>query len=103
MAIAWVDMCRPSATRASEPKAMPPPISSTIIAEHRAMTAQALRSLLAWPAPRNTCECSSCSPAASAVTLAVSLAGGLTLTVHDVDELVGGPGPGHLHAGGAPP
>src|SRR2546430_9327338 len=97
-------MCRPSATRAREPKAIPPPISSTIIAEHRAMTAQALRSLLAWPAPRNTCECCSCSPTASAVALAVSLAGGLTcrrshlqaisleVAIHDVDQLIRGRG-----------
>src|SRR5580700_7598920 len=80
--MAWVDMCRPSATNASEPKAIPPTISSTIIAEHRAMTAHALRSFLTWPAPRKTCECS------SAVTLAVSP----EVALHDVDEFVRGLG-----------
>src|ERR1700724_513533 len=82
IAIAWVDMCRPSATSASEPKAIPPPISSTIIAEHSQMTAHARRSFLTWPAPRKMCECS------SAVTLAVSL----EVALHDVDEFVGGLG-----------
>src|ERR1700732_3584550 len=82
-------MCRPSATNAREPKAIPPPISTTIIAEHSTMTAHARRSFLAWPAPRKTCECPSSSrTAVSAVTLAVSL----EVALHDVDEFVRGLG-----------
>src|ERR1700676_2521459 len=59
MAPACVDMCKPSATSANEPYKLPPTISTTIIAPHRTITAQVLRSFFSCPVPRKTCVCPS--------------------------------------------
>src|SRR6266478_9956949 len=59
MAPACVDMCKPSATSANEPYKLPPTISTTIIAPHRTITAQVLRSFFSCPVPRKTCVCTS--------------------------------------------
>src|ERR1700727_2949762 len=58
-------MCRPSATSAIDPNSSPPMISAAIIAPHRMMTAQVLRSLRSWSVARKTWLCP-CSPAPGA-------------------------------------
>src|SRR6478752_5608447 len=50
-------MCQPSATSAMEPKAVPAPISTTIITVVSAITSQTRRSLRRWSAPRKTWSC----------------------------------------------
>src|SRR5579862_4667763 len=93
MARTWLAMCKPSATRASEPKTAPPPISSTIIAAHSPITAQVLRSLPACPAPRNTWLWPpSIGLSASWLEFSLRLMGDLRLfqiAVDDVDQLFG--------------
>jgi len=49
---AWVDICRPSAIRAMEPKSRPPAISTTMKTPQRPMTNQVRRSLRAWSGAR---------------------------------------------------
>src|SRR5450432_3254205 len=83
--MACVDMCRPSATSAREPKAMPPPISISIIAEQSPITAHALRSFFECPAPRKTCACPSSQCALPAGVTKTSL---LEVAVDDIDQFV---------------
>src|SRR5882724_9583839 len=52
-------MCKPSATSANEPYKVPPTISTSIIALHKTITAQVLRSFCSCPAPRKTWLCPS--------------------------------------------
>lgn len=52
--MACVDMCSPSAIKATEPNTEPPIISTAIITPHKAITVHALRSLRACPAPGKT-------------------------------------------------
>src|SRR5882757_3182968 len=78
-------MCRPSATSAKEPNRLPPTISRSIIALHNPMTAQVLRSLLSWPAPRKMWSC----PAPNAASLKSLILALLEIAMDDFDKLLG--------------
>ena len=64
---ACVDMCKPSAMRASDPNSAPPMISATIMIVQSAITAQVRRSALSWSGPRKTWLCGTKRSIVSAV------------------------------------
>ncbi|CAG9268140.1 hypothetical protein PUN4_550184 [Paraburkholderia unamae] len=84
IAPACVDMCRPSATSASEPKRLPPTISATIIALHSAITIHVLRSLSSWAAPRKIWSCPAPKAASSNLLMFLSL----EVAVDNFDQLL---------------
>src|SRR5580692_9687558 len=86
MAPACVDICRPSATSASEPNRLPPTISTTIMTPHNAITPQVLRSFFSWPAPRKTWLW----PSRMATSLRVFTAALLEVALNNIHQLFAG-------------
>src|ERR1700730_5245361 len=87
MAAAWVDMCRPSAISANEPNRLPPTISTSIIAEQSAITAQVFRSFRAWPSPRKMWLWAAGRSRSSGLVMS---AASLEVAMDHVDQLVCG-------------
>src|SRR5947209_17944151 len=83
-------MCSPSATSAIEPNARPPKISAIIIAVHSQITAQVLRSLRSWPAPRKLWECRKAAVPASVMTNPWQILALLQISTHHVEQLLRG-------------
>src|SRR6185437_12376984 len=78
-------MCKPSATRAIEPNSRPPATSASIMAPHSPITAQVLRSLRSWPAPRNVWECRDGKVGCNVPLIRRSP----EIRAHDVEKLLG--------------